>query len=260
MAEGNRQFEVSAVSVSKTFALTDGGQLAVLADLTFSVAGGEIVCLLGTSGCGKTTFLNILASLDADFSGSVTTRPPGERYTTGYMLQNDGLLPWRTVLANVRLGLEFKGLARRAAQEQALETLRAVEMVEFRGAYPAQLSGGMRQRVALARTLAVRPRLLLLDEPLAHLDFVSRRRLAELIRDYVSAAGAAAVVVTHSIEESVLIANRILVLSGRPARLNASFQLAGRSAGLDGDARYGTDGELYQKIIQAYEHPKAERP
>jgi NitT/TauT family transport system ATP-binding protein len=202
-------------------------RLPVLDGIDLTVAAGELVAVVGPSGCGKSTLLRILAGLRAPVAGDVEIdgRPPAQARrakAVGLVLQEHALLPWRTALENVRLGLEVN----RAAGGEgpaAEEALALVGLAGFEGYYPHQLSGGMRQRVSLARALALRPRLLLLDEPFAALDDLTRGELGhELLRVW-SSTGATAILVTHSVPEAVMLADRVLVLSPRPARVRADI-------------------------------------
>lgn len=210
-------FLLSAEKISKNFARTDGSVLSVIGDISLSLKAGEILCLLGASGSGKTTLLQILAGLDTASSGQVqsTVARPGP--SIGYMTQGDSLLPWRTVLDNASLGCELLGLKKSAAREIAFQMLRQTGVDASSGVYPAQISGGMRQRVLLARTLATSPKLLLLDEPMSNLDILARRQMSEMLHAYVRTNNAAAVIVTHSVEEACALADRILLITRSPA-------------------------------------------
>ncbi len=239
-----------AENVGREFRAADGSILSVLAGVSLSVDLDEIVCILGSSGCGKTTLLNILAGLDYG-SGHVHRTDmdrPGPQ--VAYMPQSDALLPWRTIVGNVRLGLEFAGVGGSEADRRAREALRSVGLVERARSYPGEVSGGMRQRVALARTLAVRAPLLLLDEPMAHLDYRSRRSIARLLREHVSDEHCAAVIVTHAIDEAVLMADRVMVLAGRPARIVAT--IAGDAIDVVARREGGESGSIWQHDASAF--------
>jgi len=242
-----------ALHISKVFSQPDGKTLPILADIDFTIAPGETVCLLGASGSGKTSLLRILAGFDADHGGTVESgiRRPGPEL--GYLSQNDRLLPWRTALENAALGLELLGEKRRAAEASAREALRQVGLADFAEHYPAQLSGGMQQRVLLARMFCPRPKLLLLDEPVSNLDILARRALSDLIKSYVRAQGAAALIVTHSVEEACFLADRILLVTRPPAILCKEIRLADTSppsggALLRGDAMDAVMGELLRAL------------
>jgi NitT/TauT family transport system ATP-binding protein len=211
-------------SVKKHVRIAHGRNLPVIGGVSFCVHAGEVVCILGESGCGKTTLLNILAGLEFPSSGQVERSTNSSVRETGYMLQQDSLLPWRTAEENVALALELSSSQYEPGSAKA--SLAAVGLAGFDQVYPSRLSGGMRQRVALARVLAPRPRLLLLDEPLAHVDVPARRRLSRAIRTYACERPAATVVVTHSVEDAVFLGDRVLILSPRPATIITEFILA----------------------------------
>lgn len=192
----------------------------ILANLTFAVAPGELVVMLGPSGVGKSTILRLAAGLIAPTRGRVENRAG----RTALVFQEPRLLPWESAVDNAGLPLAGLGLSRRAAREEAAHRLRRLgfrdeDLVKR----PAQLSGGMRSRVAIARAFAVRPDLVLLDEPFAALDLALRRDLQDLTRALVADTGVAALFVTHDLTEAVRIADRLLLVTGRPARIAADL-------------------------------------
>ena len=192
---------------------------AALGPIDVHVPDGQFVALLGPSGCGKTTLLHLLAGLDQPTTGEVLINhlPPRElqsQHALGIAFQEHALLPWRTVQGNLRLPFEVAGLP--ATDQRISELIALVGLNGFEHARPAELSGGMRQRVAIARALALKPKLLLLDEPFGAIDAVTRRRMNfELERIWLESRPTT-VMVTHSVEEALLLADRILVLTGRP--------------------------------------------
>jgi len=198
------------------------GALEVLDDVSFTVGAGEVVAIVGPSGCGKSTLLQVLGGLLQPSAGAAQWRgapPPDSRNPLTFVFQDFALLPWCTVAGNVEFPLLHAGLAaseRRAIVEDAL---RRTGLSDFRAAYPKQLSGGMRQRVGIARALAVRPAILLLDEPLSALDSQTRELLMEDFVRLLADGGMGAVYVTHNLEEAVRLADRIVVLSRRPGRV-----------------------------------------
>jgi ABC-type nitrate/sulfonate/bicarbonate transport system ATPase subunit len=211
-------------TVSHQFKLS-GSTLPVLDTIDFSVAPGEFVALLGPSGCGKSTLLRLVAGLEKPSSGSILVdgqaiaRPDPSRIL---VFQDPTLFPWATVWKNVATGLEARGVLKhqRARVDSALAL---VELSAFADAYPHQLSGGMAQRASLARALVNDPALLLLDEPLGKLDSLTRLTLqAELVRLW-QRSGFTALLVTHDVEEALLLSSRIIVFSDRPARIKAEF-------------------------------------
>ena len=217
---------LSARAISKSFRESTGDQLSVLDELSFSLPPNKIVGILGASGCGKTTLLRIVAGLDKPTGGEVVSslKRPGAKI--GFLQQGERLLPWRNVTGNVALGLELEGFTKQEAQRSAIAMLQTVGMEEFQKHFPSQLSGGMTQRVLLARTLITRPSLLLLDEPLGQLDIIGRKALASIIRKYIDDHNASALLVTHSVEEAVFIADYIFTLSRRPSRIVSRYSLS----------------------------------
>ena len=208
--------------VSMRYGAANGDLLTALRDVSFSIHDGEVVSLIGPSGCGKSTLLSIGAGLMRSSEGQTFvdgSRVEGPNSHVAFMLQKDLLLPWRTVAANVMFGLEIAGvpLAERRHRAQAL--LQNLQLAEFSAHYPHQLSGGMRQRVALARTLATDPSVLLLDEPFSALDAQTRMLLQRDLGQIPQSAGKTALLITHDLLESVTMSNRVLVMSRRPGTI-----------------------------------------
>lgn len=193
------------------------GETAALKDVSFSVEEGEFVAMVGPSGCGKTTMLSLIMGLMTPTEGAVVY-PQGKK-PMGYMLQRDHLLEWRTVEKNVLLGLEVRHLLTKESREKALGLLEKYGLGDFARFKPGQLSGGMRQKAALIRTLALEPEILLLDEPFSALDYQTRLTLGDEVRSIIKQEHKTAVLVTHDIGEAVSMADRVLVFSGRPAAL-----------------------------------------
>jgi NitT/TauT family transport system ATP-binding protein len=198
--------------------------LPVIETISFAIAEGEFVALIGPSGSGKSTLLDIVAGLIAPVSGAILLDgvPVGANDRLGrsaYMHQRDLLLPWRTTLDNAALALEASGLRRRRARAIARSRLPEFGLEEFANAYPAQLSGGMRQRVAFLRTVLAGAPLLLLDEPFGALDALTRATMQDWLRDLLLREPRTVLLVTHDVEEAILLADRIVVLSPRPARV-----------------------------------------
>ena len=208
------------------------GEIEAIRDLSFSVADGEFVSVIGPSGCGKSTLLSIIAGLLSPTAGEICLAGDG---SIGYMLQKDSLFPWRTIRRNVLLGAEIKGGGLRAAEEYADSLLKTYGLWEFRDCFPGQLSGGMRQRAALIRTLAVRPQLLLLDEAFSALDYQTRLAVADDIYSIIRREGKTAMMVTHDISEAVSLSDRVIVLTKRPAVIKSIYDIrfaAGRKSPL----------------------------
>jgi NitT/TauT family transport system ATP-binding protein len=222
---------VSAVVVSdvaKVFNQGRADEVAALSDVDLTVADGEFVSLIGPSGCGKSTLLRLIADLIPPTAGTVSVagKPAAaarQKQEYGIAFQQSGLFEWRTVLRNVELPLELRGMSRGARRERATEMLALVGLSEFAGHYPGQLSGGMQQRVAIARALAVSPPLLLMDEPFGALDEMTRERLQAELLGICAKTGTSTVFVTHSISEAVFLSDRVVVMSPRPGRITASI-------------------------------------
>jgi NitT/TauT family transport system ATP-binding protein len=200
----------------------DFGALPVLRDISFRVDGGEILALVGPSGCGKSTLLAIVGGLLQPQSGGVATigaLPAGSFNPLTFVFQDFALLPWRSVADNVGFALEHVPVS--AAERRAIvaDALRRTGLADFAGAYPKQLSGGMRQRVGIARALAVRPEILLMDEPFSALDAQTRDLLIEDFIGLMAGTRLGALYVTHNLEEAARLADRVVVLSRRPARI-----------------------------------------
>ncbi|WP_312061832.1 ABC transporter ATP-binding protein [Pantoea septica] len=208
-------------NVSHHFTL-EGSDLPVLENISLQVRPGEFVALLGPSGCGKSTLLRLLAGLEQPASGVLAeegraiTAPHPSRVV---VFQDPTLYPWRTVYDNVGLGLQIRGESKQAAQTRIDAMLRRVGLQDFARAWPHQLSGGMAQRAALARALVNHPRLLILDEPLGKLDSLTRLRMQQEIVDLWQEQNFTTLMVTHDVEEALVMANRVVVFSSRPARV-----------------------------------------
>jgi NitT/TauT family transport system ATP-binding protein len=210
-------------NVAKRFANPrQGGFVVAVEGVSLSIADGEVVSLIGPSGCGKSTLLNMGAGLDPASSGQVwvdgelVTRP--NRHVA-FMLQKDLLLPWRTIVENVELGQEIQGAPVRERRQRALDLLAKCRLSDFVDHYPHQLSGGMRQRAALARTLAVDPSVLLMDEPFSALDAQTKMVLQQDLARTLADTGKTALFITHDLVEAVALSDRVLVMSQRPGRI-----------------------------------------
>lgn len=252
-------------SVHHTYFTADAATKA-LEDIQLSIDQGEFVSLLGASGCGKTTLLSILAGLISPTAGIVTI--DGQTVTShtnssiGYMLQQDYLFPWKTVEENVMLGLKLAHHELQDARKIAVQLLQDVGLPSIGEKYPRELSGGMKQRVALARTLAVNPKILLLDEPFSALDYKSKLQLENLLSKMLEFYDKTAVLVTHDIGEAIAMSDRIYLLSPKPGRIHKIFEVPNELRELTPfDARsHPSYSALFQKIWKELEQIEHEPP
>lgn len=238
--EASEAAAVSVVNVGKVFSGKRGAQVIALEDINLEVARGEFVSLIGPSGCGKSTLMRLIADLDQPTSGDLTVFGKSAHQARldqeyGIAFQQAGLLPWRTVRQNIELPLQLHKVGKAARTKRSSELLSLVGLTDFGDNFPDQLSGGMQQRVAIARSLAESPNLLLMDEPFGALDEMTREHMQGELAHICAETGAAVVFVTHSIPEAVFLADRVVVLSPRPGRIRAivDVKLGGSSERTD---------------------------
>ncbi len=220
VVEDSSRPAVSIDHVSKVFG-TQGNSLHALDNITVDVAAGEFVCLLGASGCGKSTLLNLIAGLDRPSAGTIET---GDARTT-LMFQESALFPWLTARGNVELPLKIRKVPRAERHKKADELLEIVNLSTFGGKLPHELSGGMRQRVALARSLAQEADVLLMDEPFGALDAMTRDVLHEELERVWRETGLTVIFVTHNVREAVRLGDRVILLSSRPGRVVEEYPI-----------------------------------
>lgn len=220
--------KLTARGVTKTFRNTRGGTVPALREIDLEVAHGEFVCLIGPSGCGKSTLLNLLAGLERPDTGELTidgraiTQPGPDR---AVLFQEPALFPWMNVRANVEFALEMIGVSRVEREDRAMDWLRRVHLGRFANAQPHELSGGMRQRAALARALACQPEVLLADEPFAALDAQTREILQRELQEVWSETRNTFVFVTHNVREAVFLADRVVLMSAPPGTMVAEHRI-----------------------------------
>lgn len=205
---------------------SDKEETQALKDISFDIDNGEFVSIVGPSGCGKTTILSLISGLLKPTSGSIHIHDPNDtEHFVGYMFQKDHLFEWRTVLGNVYLGLELQKKKTKENIEYVNNLLKKYNLWEFRNKHPRELSGGMRQRVALIRTLALRPKLLLLDEAFSALDYQTRIDVCDDVYKIIKSEKLTALLVTHDISEAIAMSDKILILSKRPATVKKVIKL-----------------------------------
>ncbi|MCK9581426.1 MAG: ABC transporter ATP-binding protein [Methanoregula sp.] len=208
--------------LNQSFSKEDGSRLVVLDHVTFDVKDKEFVCILGSSGCGKTTLLRLIAGLDTAQTGLIILdgeEMKGANPKVGMVFQEYSLFPWRTVIDNIAFGLEMQGMRTEERYRIAERYLHLVNLTPFRDSFPSELSGGMRQRVAVARALALDPVLLLMDEPFGALDAQTRNMLQKELLDIREETKKTIIFITHSVDEAVFLSDRIIVLTPRPGRI-----------------------------------------
>lgn len=214
--------KLSINNIRKAF-LTKEGELVAIDDISLGIKEGEILAIVGTSGCGKSTLLNIIADLDKPTNGSIEF--DCENPKISYMLQSDALLPWRDVLSNACLGLELEGALNKEEKLRVEEMLRDYGLGDFLNQYPGSLSGGMKQRVALIRSLAIKPDIILLDEPFSALDYYTRVTISEDVHKMIKKSGTTAIIITHDISEALSIGDKVAVLSSRPSTVKKIYDV-----------------------------------
>jgi len=241
---------ISIRNVTQSFRdRTTGGEFVALDDVSLEVPAGQFLTLVGPSGCGKSTLLDLAAGLTRPTRGEVTLdgRPiTGPGLDRGVVFQQYALFPWRTVMNNVEFGLEEKKVPRRERQERAREVLDLVGLSAFADRYPHELSGGMKQRVAIARSLAYEPEVLLMDEPYAALDAQTREALQDDLLDIWRRTGTTVLFITHAIEEAVYLGQRVAVMTSRPGRIKALVDIELPEVG-DGEDRRSTPAFVEQR-------------
>jgi NitT/TauT family transport system ATP-binding protein len=253
--------KIVARQVERRFGHGDG-QVHALGPFDVEIGDGEFVCIVGPSGCGKSTFLRMVAGLLRPSAGEIEirTRPTAGAASMAMVFQEYAVYPWKTVLANVRFGLDLAKVPRREAQERARHWLDRLGLSDFAKAYPDTLSGGMRQRVSIARALAIEPEILLMDEPFAALDAQLRAILQEELLALWQADRRTVLFITHSLEEAALLGDRVIVMTARPGRVLESKQVPferPRTAALRADPAFtrfqaelwaGLRGEVEQQL------------
>jgi NitT/TauT family transport system ATP-binding protein len=212
--------------VSKTFQSDTGAKVKALEGVNLLVRQGEFVTLVGATGCGKTTLLNLIAGLDTADQGYLRLGD-GLRFgdNIAHVFQHYTLFPWRTVVSNVSFGLQMRGIPRTQRHSRAAALLTIVGLKGFENAYPHELSGGMRQRAAIAQALAIEPKLLLMDEPFGAVDDSTRTELQQILTDLWQENQTTVIFITHNIDEAIVLGSRVLVFSERPGRIACEFKI-----------------------------------
>ena len=221
-------------------------EIKALDDINFDVYEKEFISIVGPSGCGKSTILSILSMLEEKSGGTFSLDKDA---TIGYMLQEDSLFFWRTILDNCLIGLEVTNKLNEENKNYVLNLLKTYGLYEFKDKYPSSLSGGMRQRVALIRTLAIKPDILLLDEPMSALDYQSRLAISDDIYKIIKNEGKTAIMVTHDIAEAISMSDRVIVLTKRPATLKSIYEINFEERGTPFENRKKKEFSIYYDKI-----------
>ena len=230
-------------NVSLTYFSTNG-ETQALKNISFAVNTGDFISIVGPSGCGKTTILSLISGLIQPTSGKITA-PFKDKNFVGYMFQKDNLLEWRTILGNIYLGLELQKKKTKENIEYVHTLLKKYNLWDFKDKYPNQLSGGMRQRVALIRTLALKPSILLLDEAFSALDYQTRLKVCDDVYSIIKEERVTAILVTHDIGEAISLSDKIIILSARPAIVKKEIPLDLNALGLPFQRRDSSEFHLY---------------
>ena len=244
---------LSVRSLRKSFRTNNGGALEAVAEVSFEIPENDFVCIVGPSGCGKSTLLRMIAGLETITAGEINYR--GEtisraRKEIGMVFQEYSLLPWKNVINNVALGPEFSGMPRGVREQKAMEYLRLVGMEAFSRAFPHELSGGMRQRVAIVRALANNPDVLLMDEPFGALDAHTRILLQKELLRIWEQHRKTILFVTHGVDEAIYLADRIMVMSARPGKILEIIDVGMERPRHRGDPAYGQLADQILAILE----------
>lgn len=239
----NKILEVQ--NLSKVYHTLDG-EIEAIKDCSFSLNEGEFISIVGPSGCGKSTLLSILSGLEEASSGTIHLK---SGCTVGYMLQTDSLFPWLTILENAMLGLKITKQDTKENQIYVEKLLETYGLADFIKKYPSELSGGMKQRVALIRTLALKPDILLLDEPFSALDYQSRLALSDDVFRILQKEGKTAIMVTHDLAEAISMSNRVIVFSKRPCFIKNIYDIELSNKGFPIENRKAKEFSSYYDLI-----------
>lgn len=218
----NSQNKILTIKNLKKKYHTDDEEIVAVEDISFDLHENEFIAIVGPSGCGKSTILSILCGLEEKSDGDIKIN---DNKRVGYMLQHDSLFEWRDILSNCLLGLEINGENTQDNKEYVIELLNSYGLKDFINSKPNELSGGMRQRTALIRTLATKPDILLLDEPFSALDYQTRLAVSDNVYQIIKKEGKSAIMVTHDIAEAISMADRVIVLSRRPSMVHSIYEI-----------------------------------
>ena len=232
-------------NISKVYHTTEG-EIEALNNISFNIDSGDFIGLIGPSGCGKSSILNRISNLDKNYKGNINIK---NGIKVSYMLQEDALFPWLTVLDNALLGLKIKHKLTKNNKEYVLSLLKKYDLYDFINKYPSSLSGGMKQRLALIRTLAMKPDILLLDEPYSALDYQTRLKVGDDVFKIIKEENKTVVIVTHDIAEAISMCNKIIVFSKRPATIKNIHEINLSNKSTPINNREAKEFKDYYKLI-----------
>lgn len=221
----NENFLIKAEKIGQTFLNEDGNRIEVLHNISFEVKEGEFLTILGPSGCGKSTLLRILVGITKQSRGEVVFSSTGLKSETAAVFQSFALFPWLTAYENVEFGLKMRGFSDKDRERLVKEHLQETGLTRFENSYPKDLSGGMKQRVGIARALAISPRILLMDEPFSSLDVFTATKLRREVLEFWVKDKMTVVMVTHLVDEAIEMADRVLVMTPRPGKIEATIEV-----------------------------------
>lgn len=241
---------INIVNLSKTYN-SPTKEVLSLDNINLDIKEGEILGIVGSSGCGKSTLLNILTELETKTSGQIRKN---KDLVIGYMMQNDALLPWLNVYENAIVGLKLKKILNKKSIEYVNNLLKKYDLYEFKNEYPSKLSGGMRQRLALIRTLAIKPNILLLDEPFSKLDIDSRITISDDVSSIIKELNITTILISHDIAEAVSMCDRVVVLSKRPGKIKNIYDISFEENIPSKKRETVNFHELYKKVWNDIDH------
>lgn len=241
---------LKVININKKYNTLEG-EIIALENISFEINENDIISIVGPSGCGKSSILNIISGLDKKYKGTIHKK---NNIVIGYMLQEDSLFPWLTVFDNAILGLKIKKIDTKENISYVINLLKKYNLYEFKDSYPSSLSGGMKQRLSLIRTLAIKPDILLLDEPFSALDYQTRLKVCDDVFKIIKEENKTALVVTHDLNEAISVSNKIIILSKRPANIKKIYTIYFKEQIPSKKRLQNKFQEYYNKLIKEFNY------